>query len=107
MSPDGSRDPRLHRRRQIQERGVVHGRLEVALPGFTAWDDRLTSLLIKSKGTKAIWYEARGHRPDLLDEALLNQYVEFSWEGYERSSRRYITGPVTTRPPTPPGTRQA
>jgi hypothetical protein len=33
---DSSRDPRLHRHREVQERGVVHRRLEAALPGVTA-----------------------------------------------------------------------
>jgi len=106
VSPDSPRNPRLHRHREVQERGVVLGRLKAALPNDIEGGDRFTSLLISTKGSPATWYEARGHQPDLLDDALLNQIVEFSWERYERSTRRYITGPVTTRPPTPPGTRQ-
>ena len=74
------------------ERGVVGGRLAAALPEHCPCGTRLTSLLITARGSPATWYSARGDQPDLLDDALLNQIVEFCWERYEGGVRRYITG---------------
>jgi hypothetical protein len=102
MTAHVSPDPRHRRSREVAERGVVHGRMVWTLPVIT-YGVRLTSLLIASHGCKATWYEARGHQPYLLDDALLHQIVQVTWERYEGSSRRYVTGRVLVRPPQPPG----
>jgi hypothetical protein len=96
MNSEGS-GRQVHRPRQVVERGKAVGRLETSLVDITDWDLEITSLLIVTKGRRITWYDAPGHQPYLLDDALGGQDVEFTWERFENSSRRYVTSRVMVR----------
>lgn len=76
--------------RAIVERGVIEGRLFVALPLVSRSGHPVTEMLILGQ-----WVSTWGHRTDLLSDVIQDAVIRVPWKRLEGLSGLYLDGDVT------------